>query len=215
MKAKGRSSMSQNNAKSDHEIGYSKPPINTRFPKGISGNPAGRPAGKLNMATLLQQALQKKTIVKSKDGVRKVITIGEAIANKLAVMALSGDLAAIRLVINSGTTLEDSSPEMPKKHFNKSNQLLEGNGSTAPDSVGYMIPDPVLARRTLALLENMYGVKIDGRDPILIIKEEMTEELRIRIRKIYGFAVTPDEALRLANDGILIKASESETRTAP
>jgi hypothetical protein len=30
---------------SDHDVGYGKPPVHTRFRKGASGNPGGRPRG--------------------------------------------------------------------------------------------------------------------------------------------------------------------------
>ena len=41
----------------DYEVGYGKPPLHTRFQKGKSGNPKGRPRGKKNMSTLLSTAL--------------------------------------------------------------------------------------------------------------------------------------------------------------
>jgi hypothetical protein len=39
------------------EIGYARPPVASRFKKGQSGNPLGRPKGKKNMATEFQEAL--------------------------------------------------------------------------------------------------------------------------------------------------------------
>ena len=42
-----------------YEVGYGKPPLHTRFQKGESGNPKGRPRGKKNMATLLSTALKR------------------------------------------------------------------------------------------------------------------------------------------------------------
>jgi hypothetical protein len=207
--------MSENNNKPVREIGYSKPPINTRFPKGVSGNPTGRPKGKLNVGTLLRQELQKKTIVKSKDGVRKEITKAEAIVERVVAKAMDGDPTAIRMTLNLMAMMEDSSSDGPKMSFNNSNQLLEEKVNTASNPGGYRVPDPVLARRTLALLQFMYGVEIGEKDPILVITNEQAKQLAIKVSKIYGFPVSAKEAVRQANDGILIKISEAETKTSP
>ena len=58
---------------------------NTRFQKGQSGNPAGRPKGSLNQTTLACQELL--------DGE------AEAITRKAVEIALEGDLTAIRLCL--------------------------------------------------------------------------------------------------------------------
>jgi Family of unknown function (DUF5681) len=36
---------SRNSSSGDHAVGYGKPPTRTRFRKGVSGNPGGRPRG--------------------------------------------------------------------------------------------------------------------------------------------------------------------------
>jgi hypothetical protein len=47
----------------DYVVGYGKPPLHTRFQKGRSGNPNGRPRGRKNMSTLLSDALNGSVIV--------------------------------------------------------------------------------------------------------------------------------------------------------
>ena len=66
----------------DHEVGYRKPPRHTRFTKGQSGNPRGRPPGTKNLKTLLSDALKEFVIV-SENGRRRKITKREAIITQL------------------------------------------------------------------------------------------------------------------------------------
>ena len=47
----------------DYDVGYGKPPRHTRFKKGQSGNPRGRPSGSKNLATVLSEALNELVIV--------------------------------------------------------------------------------------------------------------------------------------------------------
>jgi hypothetical protein len=83
---------------SNYEVGYGKPPRHTRFPKGRSGNPAGRPRGKKNLATLLSDALDQKIIV-VESGRRKKISKREAIVTQLVNKSASADLKATQIVL--------------------------------------------------------------------------------------------------------------------
>jgi hypothetical protein len=49
--------------KRDYEVGHGKPPRHTRFKKGQSGNPRGRPKGSKNLPTLLTEALNEPVVV--------------------------------------------------------------------------------------------------------------------------------------------------------
>ena len=53
--------------KTDYKVGYKKPPLHTRFRKGQSGNPRGRPRGSKNLSTLLTDALNEPVVV-TEDG---------------------------------------------------------------------------------------------------------------------------------------------------
>ena len=82
----------------NYEVGYGKPPRHTRFQKGRSGNPAGRPRGKKNLATLLSDALDQKIIV-VESGRRKKISKREAIVTQLVNKSASADLKATQILL--------------------------------------------------------------------------------------------------------------------
>lgn len=74
----------------DYPVGYGKPPENTRFQKGQSGNPKGRPKGSLNSATVAARTARQPVVI-NENGQRKVVTMLEAIYKQLASKAVSGD----------------------------------------------------------------------------------------------------------------------------
>ena len=74
----------------DHEVGYGKPPHNSRFVKGQSGNPRGRPPGAKNLKTLLNKALNELVIVTENGGRRKV-SKREAIVTQLVNRSAKAD----------------------------------------------------------------------------------------------------------------------------
>jgi len=75
-------------------VGYGKPPKATRFRKGQSGNPKGRPKGKLNIATVILRALEVKVVI-NENGRRREVTKLEAAMMQLVNKAASGDLRAL------------------------------------------------------------------------------------------------------------------------
>jgi hypothetical protein len=83
----------------DYEVGYGKPPRHTRFTKGQSGNPRGRPPGAKNLKTLLSEALNEKVIVTENGGRRKV-TKRQAIITQLVNRSATADLRAIKILLD-------------------------------------------------------------------------------------------------------------------
>jgi hypothetical protein len=59
------------------QVGYCSPPEATRFQKGVSGNPRGRPKGSLNVATVLTRTLRQKVAI-TENGRRRTVTKLEA-----------------------------------------------------------------------------------------------------------------------------------------
>jgi Family of unknown function (DUF5681) len=82
----------------DYAVGYGKPPQHTRFVKGQSGNPRGRPPGAKNMKTLLSKALNELVVVTEPGGRRKV-SKREAIVTQLVNRSAKADYRAIQILL--------------------------------------------------------------------------------------------------------------------
>ena len=81
-----------------YEVGFKKPPKETRFVKGHSGNPHGRPKGKKNMATIIMAAANEMVTIQENGRTRQV-TKFEAICKQTHNKAIAGDIGAIRLIM--------------------------------------------------------------------------------------------------------------------
>ena len=77
------------------EVGYGKPPKETRFVKGHSGNKNGRPKGVRNLDTIVTKVGRQRVNVTGKRGTRSMVML-EAMIYQLSSQALSGNLKAIQ-----------------------------------------------------------------------------------------------------------------------
>jgi hypothetical protein len=85
------SGLQSNAGRQGPNVGYGQPPLATRFRKGQSGNPKGRPKGARNLKTLLREALNEKITV-NENGKRRAITKMQAGVKQLANKVASGDV---------------------------------------------------------------------------------------------------------------------------
>ena len=83
----------------DYEVGYGKPPRHTRFTKGQSGNPRGRPPGTKNLRTLLSEALNE-TVIVTENGGRRKVTKRQAIITQLVNRSATADFRAIKILLD-------------------------------------------------------------------------------------------------------------------
>ncbi len=97
--------MGRKNGDGNYAVGYGKPPQRTRFQKGQSGNPKGRPGGSRNATTILSEALRERVVV-TENGRRKSATKLEVIFKQLVNKAAQGDHRATQLLLNQMPSLE-------------------------------------------------------------------------------------------------------------
>lgn len=120
---------------SSYPVGYGKPPEDTRFRKGQSGNPKGRPRGKLNLETVVKRALSAKVVV-NENGRRQKKSKLEVSITQMANQAAAGDLKATRMMIGllpariSETTGETLTPDLiaDRAHATRIAARLAGPG---------------------------------------------------------------------------------------
>jgi hypothetical protein len=80
------------------DVGYGKPPRATRFRKGQSGNPRGRPRGSRNFASLVEEALAESVVI-NENGLRRKASNLQVIVKQLVNKAAQGDHRSIQLLM--------------------------------------------------------------------------------------------------------------------
>jgi len=87
--------MSKNSG--NYVVGYGKPPKNTRFKEGTSGNPKGRHKGTKNLKTDLAEELAEQ--IHLTEGGRKItISKQRAVLKGLMIKAVKGDTGAAKAI---------------------------------------------------------------------------------------------------------------------
>jgi hypothetical protein len=86
------------NSKKDYEIGYGKAPVATRYQRGKSGNPGGRPkkVPELFDPGKLLEAIDNEEVTVTYNGKRKRMTKAEFHFRQLFAKAINGDMKAAR-----------------------------------------------------------------------------------------------------------------------
>ena len=115
-----------------YEIGYRRPPKDSQFTKGKSGNSKGRPKGTKNFLTLLEKELGQSIVV-NENGKRKTITRLQAMVKRMVAGALQGDHKSLLTLVDV---------------LRKTGQLDEtSQGSLLPDNYSNLLDNYVAQRQ--------------------------------------------------------------------
>lgn len=102
----------------DHKVGPGRPPKHSRWKKGQSGNPRGRPKGRIDVRAVLEEELSELIILATPQGEREVTKL-QAVIRRLIHEGLSGKVYAIQDILDRAERLAKpdeaaASPELPQ-----------------------------------------------------------------------------------------------------
>lgn len=101
-------------SETEDEVGYCRPPKHSRFKKGRSGNPFGRPKGAKNIATVVQETLRERVVI-TENGPRRTVTKLEAAMIQLTKKALCGDLKALQLLTALARSVDEDTNQSDRQ----------------------------------------------------------------------------------------------------
>lgn len=160
-----------------YEVGYGKPPEETRFKPGQSGNPRGRPRGAKNKKPALNEERLKTIIleeayrtIKVNDGPNQVtIPMAQAVVRSLAHNAVKGNTRAQRLFAEMLASTEAANAKVMQELFESAVEYKQNWNAELKrrEQLGIDAPPPI---------PHPDHVVINVRNGTVNFKGPMTEE---------------------------------------
>jgi hypothetical protein len=142
--------MSKKNTSDSYEVGYGKPPRNTQFKKGVSGNPKGRPKKALDFDHELIR--ESKSFI----GRRKRISKHEVVIKQLMKQAMTGSTQAVRIYFGLHQQAPERVAVVAGPQANNSGKYDDVNTRTDEELMRFLVknlPDEEL-ERIIAVLKD-------------------------------------------------------------
>jgi hypothetical protein len=107
-----------------YDVGYGKPPMDTRFKKGQpSPNPNGRPPKEVSVLKALEEGLGEALVVSNADGKKTKMQANEVIAKKMINQAVSGSIETQKMIVGlerrkgPKSAIPEEDPKKAAKHL--------------------------------------------------------------------------------------------------
>jgi uncharacterized protein DUF5681 len=164
-----------------YETGYGKPPVDTRFRKGISGNPRGRTKGAKNKTPALNEERMKTILIEEayrtisvRDGERNLkMPVIKAVIRGIALAAAKGQQRSQRVFTSLLQTTEKGNKALADEHLKTMIEYKAGWESELErrKREGIIAPDPIPHPDDIVIDFKTGTVRIEGP----FTKEEKTE----------------------------------------
>lgn len=97
----------------DYSVGYGRPPRETRFKRGTSGNPAGRPKQLPSLKMEIKNELAELVLTREA-GQEVAVTKLKLVAKTIVAAAIGGDNWAVPIVDAASEIKDEPSSEAPE-----------------------------------------------------------------------------------------------------
>ena len=110
-----------------HKVGYGCPPENSRFKKGQSGNPKGRPRNADRELTIAQEVMAAldEEITVTQNGKKQKLTKKTLLATTLVNNAIKGDAKATSLLLRLQGDFDQPRNQGPKNDYELPDEFAE------------------------------------------------------------------------------------------